>query len=271
MTTSDRHVPPGMLDRYARGEPALLDRQVWVVEAHLERCPVCRAQLAEAVSAQPSLDSLLTEVWARVESASAGHQPARQRAWRGWLWSWVTPAPIPWLVTTVLVTVMAVVVDLYITVSTLSVVLLLAPVLPVVGVAMSWAKGADPAHEIVASTAQAGLYLLLRRTLAVLVVVVPLLGIAGWLVAASPVLWLLPALAFTIGTLALGGVIGISRAAYGLAAAWMVAVVVPSLATWTVPAAVRPASVPFWAVSIVVGVLVLWLRPEGYRWLRSHQ
>src|SRR5947199_130220 len=69
-----------------------------------------------------------------------------------------------------------------------------------------------------------------RRTVAVLAVVLPVLGLAGWLTGTAPALWLLPSLAFTTGTLALGGVVGVSRAAYALIAVWIAVIVLPSFA-----------------------------------------
>ena len=58
-------------------------------------------------------------------------------------------------------------------------VLLAAPVLPLLGVAASWSRALDPAHELVAATPAAGLPLLLWRTLVVLAVVVPAALVAG--------------------------------------------------------------------------------------------
>ena len=110
----------------------------------------------------------------------------------------------------------------------------------------------DPAHELVVASPRAGLYLVLRRTLAVLVVVIPALAVAGWLAGASPARWLLPCLAFTAGALALGELIGLRRAAAVLALAWTAGVIAPSVLTDRSPLVLEPASLPYWVGLIVV-------------------
>ena len=122
--------------------------------------------------------------------------------------------------------------------------LLVAPVAPLLGVAAVWSAGLDPAHELVVASPRAGLYLVLRRTLAVLVVVIPALTVAGWLAGASPARWLLPCLAFTAGALALGELIGLRRAAAALALAWTAGVITPSVLTARTPVVLEPASLP---------------------------
>ena len=69
---------------------------------------------------------------------------------------------VPWLAMVVGVTLVALLLDLSDTGSgEVSLVLLLAPVLPVLGVAASWSRGLDPAYELTASVPRAGLYLVL--------------------------------------------------------------------------------------------------------------
>jgi hypothetical protein len=145
-----------------------------------------------------------------------------------------------------------------------SLVMLLAPVAPVLGVAAAWAKGLDPAYEIVSATPRAGLYLVLRRTAAVLVVVIPLLVLASFAGEVSPALWLLPSLAFTFGTLALGGLIGVGRAAAGLVVAWAMFVVGPSIVKSELPVVLQPVSLPGWGLIVVVCVTVLAVRADTY-------
>jgi hypothetical protein len=148
-------------------------------------------------------------------------------------------------------------------------VLLLAPVAPLLGVAAAWSRGLDPAHELVTASPRAGLYLVLRRTLAVLVVVIPALAGAGWLVGTSPARWLLPCLAFTAGALALGEVVGLHRAASGLALAWTAVVVAPSLVTARTPVLLEPASLPAWAALTALVAVVAVLRRDAYTGLPS--
>ena len=104
--------------------------------------------------------------------------------------------------------------------------LLAAPLLPVVGVAVSYGRHADPLYETVAATPSAGLRLLLVRTTLVLAVCVPLLTAAGWLMPAqgdSPgaAAWLLPGLALTLLTLATGSYLGCLRASAVTGTAWL--------------------------------------------------
>jgi hypothetical protein len=253
------HAAPELLRRYTDGDPALAADVVWAVEVHLESCADCRARLAtQATDVAP----LVEEVWAAIEPDTA---PAPLRRTLR-LAVWATPAMAPWLAMTVIVTVLALVADRLVAETYPSIALLLAPIAPVGGVAAAWARGLDPAHELVAATPRAGLYLVLRRTVAVLAVVVPLMAVATW---TSPVRWLLPCLAFTVATLALGGFVGVRRAAVGLVAAWGAFVVGPSLVALETPTVLEPAAFGIWAAVLVAGVAVVRLRATVYTRLES--
>jgi hypothetical protein len=247
------HASTELLRGYADGDDLAAD-VAWAVEVHLESCADCRARLAaEAASVTPLLD----QVWADLAPAP---EPAPARRGR-WLVTWATPAMGPWLVMTAAVTLLALVADRLIPPPFPSLALLLAPIAPVAGVAAAWARGLDPAHELVAATPRAGLYLVLRRTVAVLVVVIPLLAVTTW---TSPLRWLLPCLAFTVATLALGAFTGVRRAAVALIGGWAVLVIGPSLVTARLPAALEPAALGVWAAVLVAGVAVVRLRAAVY-------
>lgn len=252
------HASPGLLRGYATGDPTLRADAVWAVEVHLETCADCRAGLAAEVGPDPLLD----QVWAGLD---LDHEPAPAPRRRRWLVTWATPAMVPWLAATALVTVVAFLADL-IGPTNVSLALLFAPITPVAGVAAAWARGLDPAHEIVAATPRAGLYLILRRTLAVLVVLIPLLALTTW---TSPVRWLLPCLVFTVATLALGGFVGVRRAAIGLLAGWSAFVVAPSLLTARPPAVLEPTALVGWAAALLACAAVLRLRADVYMRLDS--
>ena len=144
--------------------------------------------------------------------------------------------------------------------------LLAAPVLPLIGVAASWTRALDPAHELVAGTPAAGLQLLLWRTLVVLAVVVPAALVAGAVTDADGLAtWLLPCLALTVAALALGSVTGLVRATCAVGVAWAAGVVLPALATQEMPAALEPGWLPAWIALIVVGAGVIALRRRTYR------
>jgi hypothetical protein len=150
-----------------------------------------------------------------------------------------------------------------------SLVLLIAPVAPLLGVAAAWSRRLDPAYELTVASPRAGLSLVLQRATAALVVVIPLLAVAGWAVGASPARWLLPCLAFTAGALALGEVIGLNRAAIGLAIGWVTAVVGPSILTATSPELLEPRALPAWAALTGLIAIVLVLRRNAYTGLGS--
>jgi hypothetical protein len=272
------HLPAGLLEGYIAGGPSLGTDAVWAVEVHLESCAACRDRLAAVVErGSPATAVLLERVRAGLaaELARSPRMPARRfRPWgrlSGLARWWAAPALLPRLVMTLLVVLAAVGLDLADAAAGRypSLVLLLAPVTPLVAVAAAWSRGLDPAHELVVASPRAGLDLVLRRTAAVLAVVIPALGVAGWLVGASPARWLLPCLAFTVGALALGGVVGLNRAATGLALGWALAVVTPSLVTARPPGLLASASLPGWAAATVVVAIVVVARRGAYTGLPS--
>ena len=282
MTRDERatgHVPVELLERYAAGEAGTGAQDAWwAVEVHLESCTACRAQLAEIVAHHNPRTALLLE---RVEEqliaavARSPRAPARRRLLpsrvSGWTMWWAAPALLPRLGMTVLVVLAAVGLDLAdaATGRYPSLVLLLAPVAPLLAVAAAWSRGLDPAYELVVASPRAGLDLVLRRTAAVLAVVIPALAVAGWLVGASPARWLLPCLAFTIGALALGEVVGLHRAASGLALGWAVIVVGPSLIVARPPAVLAASSLPGWAAATAAVAVAVVMRRHAYRELES--
>ncbi|MFD5468725.1 zf-HC2 domain-containing protein [Kitasatospora sp. NPDC127059] len=270
----EEHASRRLIDDYARGDATMAADTVWALEAHLETCAPCRSLLAASVAAEaPDVSALLDTVRAGLEPQldAAAQAPARRRR-PGWVSAWLTPVMTPWLAMTAAVTLAALLLDALAPATLLggaSPVSLVAPVLPLLGVAAAWSRALDPAHELTASTARAGLALLLRRTTAVLAVVLPGLLLTGWLTGSvTAAQWLLPSLAFTSTALAVGSVIGVTRAAAGLAAAWGVAVVVPTGATGQVPLAVRialqPGGLPGWGLVLALAVGAVIVRRNSY-------
>ncbi|MEU4446348.1 zf-HC2 domain-containing protein [Actinosynnema sp. NPDC050801] len=252
----NEHPSAGSIARYAAGDDLPADLS-WAVESHLETCATCRLRLADV--APPQVTALTSAVWA--ELAATGTPVRRRRP----LTRWATPSLLPWLVMTAFVVLAALSLDgLLPARSTSSAVLLIAPIVPVLGVVAAWSRGMDPAHELVVSTARAGLPLVLRRTVAVLVVVLPALFLGGWLAGASPAYWLLPCLAVTSVTLALGGVIGVRRAAVVATASWAALVVGPALVVGAVPVVLAPGAAPVWAAVLVGGAAAVFFRSAAY-------
>lgn len=104
--------------------------------------------------------------------------------------------------------------------------LVLAPLVPLAGVAAAYGRGGDPLHEFAEAAPVPAEHLLLLRAAAVLVVSSVLASVAavvglpqlGWL----SVAWLLPALALTGATLALGTALPVRAAAVVVGGGWLV-------------------------------------------------
>jgi hypothetical protein len=255
------HPTTDLIARYATGARNVDDATVWAVEAHLESCADCRTVLANAVDGDT--ERLLATAYETVSAGIAGGPgPKRSRHTRK------GPSRVlPWLA--VAAGLMAVAVAFDLSSGRLpSVVLLVSPVAPLLPVAAAWNRRTDPAWELMASAPRTGLWMMLRRTLGALAAVLPVLAVAGWVTGSSPALWLLPCLAFTAGSLALGGPVGVDRAAVALTGLWSVAVVVPSLVRDRPPVVLSGASWPGWAVlTCVLSALVL-ARAADHRRLR---
>ncbi|MFJ1881208.1 MULTISPECIES: zf-HC2 domain-containing protein [unclassified Streptomyces] len=162
--------------------------------------------------------------------------------------------------------------------------LVVAPVLPLAGVGLSYGRHADPMYEITAATPSGGLRLLLTRTAAVLVLSIPALTLAGAALPASAgrpgaAAWLLPGLAMTLAALALGSYVGCRTGATSIAVAWAAAVVLPVFAA-SPPAALAaatgaaryfagPAAQAAWAAGALVCAALLAVRRRSFDHLET--
>ncbi|MEW2051896.1 zf-HC2 domain-containing protein [Streptomyces sp. NPDC005476] len=236
-----------VLAGYADGGRGLDDAALWSVEVHLDACADCREQLA--ANATSVTTDLLDRVALSLDQEIGTSPPSARRRTRAAALHrrWLAWTLLPWLTVTVAVLGGGVFLD-SVAPSLPSLVLLLAPVAPLPGVAVAWSRRTDPAWELIAATPAAGLAMVLRRTLAVLVVVLPALLVAGVSTGTSLALTLPPCLAFTAAALALGARIGVRRAAIGLAVAWSAAVLLPSVATRSLSPVLQPGSTAVWAV-----------------------
>jgi hypothetical protein len=277
---SAEHASARIIDSYARGgDTDLAADQVWALEAHLEACRVCRDRLSAAVTAHaPAVAALVGTVWSGLEPQLAASAPVPRRRHRSVrLSSWLTPTMVPWLAMVVSVTLLALLLDLVgggFGFGRVSLVLLLAPVLPVLGVAASWSQGLDPAYELTASVPRAGLHLVLRRTASVLAVVVPALLVGGWATGvpgATAAQWLLPCLAFTSTTLALGGVVGVTRAAVAVVVVWAGVVVVPTMVASRATFVLQTGGLAVWGLVLTLGIGVVVGRRGAYSVLGAHR
>lgn len=261
MTT---HPSPAVLARYADREADLDEVTTWSVEVHLESCAGCRAVLVTG------RDDLLARVAASVDAAIAtGPAPAPRRRWSAAWHRWFVWALLPWLTMTLAVLGCAVLLQ-SMQPDFPALVLLLAPVAPLPAVAVAWGRRFDPAWELIAGAPAAGLAMLLRRTAAVLAVIVPALALAGAHTGVSLAVALLPCLAFTAATIAVGAFVGVRRAAVGLGAAWTLAVIAPTLVTADLPAVLQPGTAPGWAVITLALVGLAAARADHFHRLTSH-
>jgi len=204
MSTASWHASDEMLRGYARGETGVA--VMASVEAHLMRCPVCRARLA------PEVDAPLEKAWTRVADAvQAPRAPFVVRLMRmcglsdsdGALLGASRSLDGAWLLATMAVVVFAAVAAIPSETLGQALYLLVAPLVPVAGVVAAFAAG-DPLAGLTSTTPYSKARLALLRTVAVVIASVPLsvaIGVAipgiAWLAFA----WLLPALALTLLTL----------------------------------------------------------------------
>ncbi|RSS55530.1 zf-HC2 domain-containing protein [Streptomyces sp. WAC01280] len=258
---ADWHVTEALALRYAEG--AASETDAWSLEKHVESCSLCAGRVSAVVragAAGPALASLRAELL-----ASVGHRPAPVPAAASplpaaaasplgrWARLWWAAGPAlrgSWVVSVALVLGGAFALAYGAGFQgARSWLLALSPVLPLGGVAVSYGRHADPLYEITAATPSGGLRLLLTRAAAVLTVCVPLLTAGGALlppVAGFPgaAAWLLPGLALTLATLALGSFVGCRAAAATVAGGWLLAVTGPLLGpSATGPAGIGPSGI----------------------------
>lgn len=226
------HAGPALLDAYAGGRAAAVD--TWSVEAHLIGCARCRADLARRVS--PADGRLLAQLRGEM-LAGLSVRPGRSRhgavRWLRWV---LRPAPLLAVVALVAGTA---VLDLLAGGGDPNGRLfwLLAPAVPVAAVALVAVGDDDPCREAVLAAPSAALRLTLWRTLAVLALAVPLATAVGLIQAAGAggssrsMAWLLPCLALTTTTLAVGAVAGVERTARTVVLLWCAGVLGAPLLT----------------------------------------
>lgn len=221
------HAPPDVLQRYATG--AIDDITACSIEAHLERCAVCRDAMAA------SADALLVEaMWdGIVDRVDERRRPRviervlRRIGFDDGTARLVAATPALQLAWIAAVAVIVGIVVLACGVADSDAPFLaLAPLLPLAGVAAAFA-GADPAGEIGAATPLFGFGLVLRRSEVVLVtafgiLLVGALALPGF--EPRDAGWVLPALALSFTTIALSGRYRVIPTASVLGGAWLVGI-----------------------------------------------
>lgn len=306
------HVADDLVLRYAEGTAPETDS--WSLEKHVESCTGCAERVSAAVrdraAAAAVLDTVraavLAEAMAEPVTGARGRRTGTARRFRGAgascpgtgrraaghrrvaraLWAAGPALRGPWTGALLLVvcTAVALAYGGGLGGAARALLLLVAPVLPLAGVGVSYGRSADPLHEIIAASPGGGLRLLLTRTAAVLGVTVPVLALAWAVLPASaggpgPLAWLLPGLALTLAALGLGSYVGCRTAALVVAAGWAAAVTVPALGTSPyaflegTPTALRYfAGLPAqgaWAGAAVLGAVLLVLRRRSFDHLET--
>jgi hypothetical protein len=230
MSTTEWHVPDEELRRYAdrRSSPPWL----WSTEAHLAACAGCRERLADAVE-----PGLVAAGWSRLDAELDAPRPGPLEA--GLVTLGVRPhtarllAATPalrrsWLAALALTLALAAGAGHAARAMAAPVLFLaVAPLLPLVGVALSFGPRVDPTYELALVAPVHTFRLLLLRCAAVLSTTTVLSAAASLALPGYGLVvlaWLVPALALTLAGLALTPRLGPVAAAAAVGLGWAVLV-----------------------------------------------
>ena len=225
MNQTEWHASPALLARFASDPAGLDDVTASSVESHLVACAACRGHLAAAApfdvaaswdAVADRIDRPRATVFERLlEHLGFGSGTTRL----------VGATPGLWLAGLAAVAVLSVVAALVSrTAGAIGPFLVLAPLVPLAGVAAAFAPAADPAGETGVATPLHGVGLALRRAAIVVATTFVLLASAALVVpgvGAESAAWVLPALAMVLGSLALGTWWRVEVCSAGLAIVWM--------------------------------------------------
>ena len=242
MTTQTWHVDRDLLAAYAAG--ALDPVGGASVEQHMDRCAECRADVS-ALADVPMLDHAWASTLERVESQDLP-LPARLARRLGVteptsiLLGATASLRTAWISSAFVALGFAVLAVYWSGGGALAPFLLVAPLVPVLGVAAAYGPHEDPLESLIVTAPYGRTRLILLRTLGVLVSVLPFAIVAGFFVPGPvwiAVAWLGPALALVPVMMALSSFVGPRVGAAAVTIGWS-AVVLPSVrvvpATWPV-------------------------------------
>ena len=227
------------------------------VEAHLLACSECRDQVSQIVPSG-ELDATWNEIVTMISLPRTGwlERLLRRLGVSEPLARLVGVTPSlqrSWLAGVMITALLAMLVSHLASGGSAVLFMIVAPLLPVAGVAVAFGPGVDPTYELLVAAPVRNFDVLVARAVAVLATTVPItavasaaLPVAGW----EAVAWLLPALALTALTVAVGSWV----------VPWKAAVVLGGL--WTGPAAayavgVRPDPAVLQAVGGAAGQLAM--------------
>lgn len=228
--TEEWHADPALLSRYLAGA---LDAVTGAsVEQHVNRCATCRSAVASLLEPE-----LVERTWAGIREAV--ERPALPSVLRlarrcglpeptAVLLAGAASLRGAWLVGAFLSLSFATFAAYVSGGTALAPFLLVAPLAPVLGVAAAYGPRQDPLEALVATAPYGRTRLILLRTAAVLVSVLPVTALLGLAVPGPPWLaaaWLGPALALVPVLLALAGFVGPRAAAAVVSLGWSSVVV----------------------------------------------
>lgn len=260
MTTRTWHADRDLLAAYVAGALDPIDGAS--VEQHLSRCADCRQAIRPLVDA-PALD----RVWAGVRDAVESPPlplPARTARRLGVaepttiLLAATTSLRTAWLVSAFVALGFAAAAVSWSGGHALAPFLLVAPLVPVLGVASAYGPREDPLESLVVTAPYGRTRLILLRTLAVLVSVLPFAVPLGFLLPGPvwiAVAWLGPALALVPVLMALSSFVGPRAGAAVVAIGWSGVVLLSTRAfpaTWPVEATQQAVYAALAATSLVV-------------------
>ena len=245
------------------------------VEMHLLHCAGCRAGVTDLVPAAP-----LSVVWDRVADELQTPRPGPVErtlarlglSERDALVVGAAPALRgSWLLGLLLCLLFAVIGVAQGSPSGSLLFLALTPLVPVAAVAFAYGQDVDPMWDTTLAAPYSPLRLLLLRALSVVVVALPLALAAAPLLPGPPwvgVAWLVPALACAALTLALSTWVTVSRAALGVSACWVAAVIIAAgPAVQDVLLVVAAPLLPAYVVVAVLATAVFWMRSDRLSYL----
>ncbi len=267
MSTDQRwHVPEPAMSAWLRGLATAVVADT--VEQHVMACADCRAAAAVATRGLGGVD--LDRVWAGVADQVEPQSPtALVRVLRRLgvpeadaVVSGMTPAfTAAWVAALTAVLGATLVASFVSPDRALATYLLLAPLVPLGGVALSYGESVDPTYELALSTPYSQFRLLLLRTSVVLVACAPVTVLVGlalqpWWIAIA---WLGPGLAFVLATLAASTWCPLRYAAGGAGTLWIV-LTASAFALGDELAVVGPVALSVYAAVVAVAAWVLGTR-----------
>lgn len=240
---SSWHVTDDIARAYA--DARLDDPSSWSLEAHVEQCGAC-ARLVSSAADPVVLARVRQQVNVR----------ARARA-RGFIRLTVTPAlGATWLAAVASVVVGVLALDV-LDATRVPSLLLLAPLLPLLGLAVGCSPSADRSAELLASTPVSTLYVLLLRAGAVLGVSVPPLLLVSLVTGTGPLRWLAPSAGLVALALALSTRLRVEAATGCAAAVWALATLGPAAMQVQAPPGLQPGASAGWLVLTAASLVLL--------------